>query len=333
MSDHRNVRHSWRMRCWLVRMEVKAHLAAGVVKAIAGLARWIPQGWLWVRLPRLLRGLPASWRGRDYSLCQQNLTALGFEPALATAMSCRFSALQWQRAVNERRYPREATALRRWIKGVTWRDPYAAVDPGSPSLYLLTHTGEYWMAVASLMARHSQPTRFVIPIWNFADPFTRQALRALEGLGHRVDVLDVAAPTTALAMARALKQGDRVMLFCDLPVSLGAVRFGEPLPGRLFDRPAQFVRGPLFLAAKMGYPAVLIGHRACLGGKGEVQVLEHLPVAPLAVMQVRWMQGLERHLSAAPEQWLYLPRLEAFYHQQRNTAGMQGLSIPRLGAW
>jgi hypothetical protein len=302
-------------------MALKARLGLGLIRVLAVVARVLPLRRVFVGLPIVFKHLPPCWRGRDYSLCRQNLTALGYEPTLAKGLSCRFSALQWQRGLHEQLYPRKRPfALRAWIADIPWVDPQGLAQIERPTLYLLTHTGEYWMAVASLMARHVRPTRFVIPIWNFADPFTRASLQQLEGLGHWVDVLDVADPSTALSMARALKRGDSVVLFCDLPVSLGAVRFGEPLPGRLFHRPAQFVKGPLFLASRLGCDALLIGHQAVLGGKGRVQVLERICAAPLPVMQAQWMAALDRFLAAAPEQWLYLPRLEAFYHRQRSLA-------------
>jgi len=325
-----NERSSARVRYWMLCMILKARLGLYLIKGVALLSRVLPLGRVFIGLPRVLRHLPAGWRGRDYSLCRQNLTALGYESTLANKLSCRFGALQWQRALHEQLYPRQRPFdLRAWIADVPWVDPQRLAQIERPTLYLLTHTGEYWMAVASLMARHVRPTRFVIPIWNFADPFTRHSLQQLEGLGHWVDVLDVAEPGTALSMARALKRGDSVLLFCDLPVSLGAVRFGEPLPGRLFHRPAQFVKGPLFLASKLGCDALLLGHQAQLGGKGRVQVLERITAAPLPVMQAQWMAALDGFLAAAPEQWLYLPRLEAFYHRQRPATKPRQLGAAR----
>jgi hypothetical protein len=314
-------RSSRRIRYWMLCMILKARLGHWLIKGLTLMSRVVPLGPVFIRLPSVLKYLPHAWRGRDYSLCQQNLTALGYESTLAKALSCRFGALQWQRALHEQRYPRQRPFdLRAWIADVPWVDPQRLAQVERPTLYLLTHTGEYWMAVASLMARQVRPTRFVIPIWNFNDPFTRRSLQQLEGLGHWVDVLDVADPGTALSMARALKRGDSVVVFCDLPVSLGAMRFGEPLPGQLFHRPAQFVKGPLFLASKLGCDALLMGHQAQLGGKGRVQVLERITTAPLPVMQAQWMAALDGFLAAAPEQWLYLPRLEAFYHRQRSSA-------------
>lgn len=314
-------RSSTRVRYWMLCMICKARLGQWLIKGLALMSRVVPMGRLFVGLPKVLRRLPSGCRGRDYSLCRQNLTALGYESTLAKKLSCRFGVLQWQRALHEQLYPRQRPFdLRAWIADIPWVDPQRLAEVQRPTLYLLTHTGEYWMAVASLMARQVRPTRFVIPIWNFADPFTRHSLQQLEGLGHWVDVLDVADPGTALSMARALKRGDSVVVFCDLPVSLGALRFGEPLPGHLFHRPAQFVKGPLFLAAKLGCDALLIGHQAQLGGKGRVQVLERIAAAPLPAMQAQWMAALDRFLAAAPDQWFYLPRLEAFYHRQRSTA-------------
>lgn len=321
MSDRSGERPGTWVRFWLLRMTAKACFGLCVVKSLAWLSRLLPLGGLFVSMPAVLGRLPTCWRGKDYSLCRQNLAALGYEADLADSLSCRYGVLQWQRSVHEQRYPRRRPqALRAWIDAIPWVDPLRWIETQRPTLYLLVHTGEYWMAVASLIARHPQPTRFVIPIWNFSCRFTRTSLQQLEGMGHRVDVLDVADPLTAMSLARAVKRGDRVILFCDLPVSLGAMRFGEPLSGELFHRPAQFVKGPLFLASKLGCDALLIGHQAELGGKGRVEVLERIPSGELATMQAQWMPALERFLAAAPEQWLYLPRLEAFHHRQRSAA-------------
>ncbi len=186
------------------------------------------------------------------------------------------------------------------------------------------------MAVACVVERTSAPTRFIIPIWNFKDeiytlslhnalpiwnfkdPFTHGSLKNLEGLGHVVEVLDSNDPRSALAIARGVKRGDQVIIFCDLPVSLDGIQFGEPMSGRFFGRDAQFVKGPLFLASKLGCDLLLVGHRIRLGEVGELRVIERVFRGPIEQMRAHWLKALEGFILEAPQDWLYLPRMEAF---------------------
>jgi len=325
-------RPGWPIRRWLWWMRCKAGLRARLLKGLAPIFRLkIAQRCLPL-LPAMLLRLPSAWRGTDYNACRQNLELFGLEPRACRLLACRYGAIQLQCAIYQRLYPRHhPERLRAWIRAIAWNDPlqHWPRTRVRSTIIVLAHTGEYWMAVACMIERCPPPKRFIIPIWNFNDPLTRRSLKSLEAFGHRVDILDSNAPKTALAIARALKRGDQVIIFADLPVSFGGVRSGEPVDGRLFGRAAQFVKGPMFLAAKMKCDVLLAGHRAELGGCGELHVIQWITRAAAPQMQAQWALAMESFIAEAPEHWFYLSRLEAFYQRQKTSdekaSGLPGL--------
>ncbi|WP_416770885.1 hypothetical protein ACMGT0_30005 [Pseudomonas sp. RHF3.3-3] len=313
-------RSRWSMRGWLLRLGLRRRLREALLRGAARcLGRWGVRMGLPV-VPALLARLPVAWRGPAYPRSLQNLALFGLEPDECRERACRHSAIRLQCALVEHLYPRHRPVrLRAWIRSIAWVDPHGLWARSAP-LLVLAHTGEYWMAVACLVERHAEATRFVIPIWNFNDELTRSSLKSLEAFGHQVDILDSRAPGTALALARAIRRGDRVIIFADLPVSMGGLRSGEPTGGHLFGRAAQFVKGPMFLAAKLGCDVLLAGHRVQLGGPGQLHLIEWVASAPAAQMQVSWARAIERFLLESPQDWFYLSRMEAFFQRQQGPA-------------
>lgn len=276
-----------------------------------------------VRLPQWLAHLPARARGAHYQRTVQNLELFDLPPKDIEACACRHIAIEWQKGIHQQRYPLQHPALlRTWIRSVAWVDPENHWQrlPHSPYLLVLLHTGEYWMAVARLVERYVAPTRFVIPIWNYRDPFTYGALMSLEGLGHKVEILDSNSPATALCIARRIRQGHQVIIFSDIPVSLNTSRAGEPVDGTLFGRAAQFVKGPMFLASRLGCPVLLAGHRVQLGSHGQLHAIAHIAHGEVQDMLAYWSKAMERFIRQAPEHWFYLSQMEAFYQRQPDSA-------------
>jgi len=298
------------------------------------LAPWAGGRWGTValqRLPQWIRRLPRAWRGSDYRLCEQNLRTLGHGAEQASTRAALHSALQIQRAINQHRYDSgRVDHLRAWVRSILWRDDHGYFEQSlqRPAMVLLTHTGEYWIAVATLVERYPAPRHFMVPIARFADAFTCASIKHLEAFGHTVDVADVNDPAIALSMMRAIKRGATVIIFSDLPVSLGEARFGEPCDGHLFERPAQFLRGPVQIAARLGCDVLLAGHRAQPGGRGEMHIRALIGHASAPQMMDQWARAFEVFIQESPENWMYLARMEAFYHRQKPFESLRPM-LPR----
>ncbi|AMB84111.1 hypothetical protein AWM79_01835 [Pseudomonas agarici] len=314
---------SGQMKRWLFWALLKARLRRHGLIVLAQLFRVNALRGVLARVPVVLMRLPRRWRGVGYSRSYQNLQLFDLCAERCRILACQHSAIQLQRGLYQHLYQSHKPAhLRAWIRSIAWSDPgdHWQRSLRRRTIIALPHCGEYWMAVAGVVERRTSPTRFIIPIWNFRDPFTHGSIKHLEGLGHVIEVLDSNDPRTALAIARGVKRGDQVIIFCDLPVSLGGTRFGEPMAGRFFGRDAQFVKGPLFLASKLGCDLLLVGHRVRLGQRGELRVLERIAHGPLDQMLPRWAEALEGFLREAPQNWLYLPEMEAFYQRQASSS-------------
>jgi len=307
------------VRRWLFWAMVKARLRRYGLLVLAWCFRVNTLHVLLTLLPAMLMKLPRRLRGVDYRRSCQNLQLFDLDADRCRVLACQHSAIQFQRGLYQHLYrSHEPEHLRAWIRSIRWSDAGDHWQRGArrSTIIALPHCGEYWMAVACVVERTSAPTRFIIPIWNFKDPFTHGSLKNLEGLGHVVEVLDSNDPRSALAIARGVKRGDQVIIFCDLPVSLDGIQFGEPMSGRFFGRDAQFVKGPLFLASKLGCDLLLVGHRIRLGQVGELRVIERVFRGPIEQMRAHWLKALEGFILEAPQDWLYLPRMEAFHHRQ-----------------
>jgi lauroyl/myristoyl acyltransferase len=323
-----NLNWLWRVR--MVRLRVKSWVAEWIIKSIAPLFRWAPMQGLYRTLPRVLGWLPPGWRGSGYSLCRQNLALFDYDPMQCDDAARRYMAIQLQRQINKYLYEIHAPAqLRERLDNILWVDPQALFQRSQeqPCLVLLTHTGEHWMAVAKIVAHTQVATHFIIPILAFADEMTVRSMKSLEAFGHTVEVRDVNDPKVALAIIRGARQGKRIVIFYDLPVSIGATYFGAPVSGRFLARDAQFVKGPLFLASKLQFNVLLAGHRVIPGQASEFHLFDWVEAGDLEAMSQRCMVALERFIRQSPENWFYLSRMEAYFHRQRSAADMP-IKIP-----
>lgn len=322
---------SWIFGGMMVRMQAKYLAANLIIRSIAPLFRFEATQWIYRAIPGVLAYLPQGWRGSDYGLCRQNLALFDYDDAQCDYVARCHAAVQLQRQVNKYLYEiHEPVPLRNRIRSVTWVDPKDLFQRSleEPCLVLLTHTGEYWMAVAKIVERAQVATHFIIPILAFADEQTVRSMKALEAFGHTVEVRDVNDPKVALAIIRGARQGKRIVIFYDLPVSIGAARFGAPVAGRFLRRDAQFVKGPLFLASKLQFSVLLAGHRVVLGQASEFHLFDWVEAGSLEQMTESCLVALERFIRQSPENWFYLNRMEAFFHRQR-PEGEKPIKLPR----
>ncbi|TMU73941.1 hypothetical protein FGA82_21970 [Pseudomonas fluorescens] len=306
-------------------MRCKYLIGQRLIKCMAPLFRVGAMQWLYRAMPGALACLPPSWRGSDYSLCRQNLTLFDFDDGQCDAVARGYVAIQFQRQINKYLYEAcEPTRLRRRLNRIRWVDPKNLFQrsQNEPCLVLLTHTGEYWMAVASIVERTPVATHFIIPILAYADELTMRSMKSLEAFGHTMEVRDVNDPTLALAILRGARQGKRIVIFFDLPVSIGATRFGASVSARFLGRDALFVKGPLFFASKLRFSVLLAGHRVVLGQPSEFHLFDWIEAHSPEYMSEQCVVALERFIRHSPENWFYLTRMEAFFHRQRSASEM-----------
>lgn len=316
---------NWRLRFWLQHMFLKKRISERIIKIIAPLFRLAIAKKILRYIPTILRFIPNIFRGRDYNLCRQNLALLGKDDAACDLLARQYIAIDLQRRINQHLYDiTKPKRMQARIDSLVWRDPQALFPRSfnEPTLILFTHTGEYWVAVAGVMIRTKEPSHFIIPALAQKGDLTYESIMSLALFGHTVEVVDINDPVVALTMARGIRKGKRVMIFCDMPVSFGDIRFGEPVTGTFFGRQSQFVKGPLFLASKMKCNILLLGHRAQLGETGEFHAFGWIDKGNVEEMSLQLWQALERFISESPENWFYLPRMEAFFHFQVATNKM-----------
>jgi len=321
---------SWLWRVRMVRLAAKYLIGERIIKSIAPLFRFSATQWIYRVLPGVLAYLPQGWRGSNYSLCRQNLILFDYDDVQCDYVARCQVAIQLQRQINKYLYEiHDPVQLRNRLRSISWVDPKGLFQRSleEPCLVLLTHTGEYWMAVAKIVESAQTSTHFIIPILAFADEMTVRSMKALEAFGHTVEVKDVNDPKVALAIIRGARQGKRIVIFYDLPVSIGVTRFGAPVAGRFLQRNAQFVKGPLFLASKLQFSVLLAGHRVIPGQASEFHLFDWVDAGNLEQMSQQCMVALEGFIRQSPENWFYLDRMEAYFHRQRSAEEMP-MKIP-----
>lgn len=324
---------SGRLRFWLRHMFFKRKISGWIIKIIAPFFRLSIGKKILKHMPAILRCLPKIFLGRDYNLCRQNLTLFNHSDAACDLLARRYIAIDLQRRINQHLYdtsnPKRMQAI---IDSLNWKDPHALLARAfeAPTLILFTHTGEYWVAVASVLIRTKEPSHFIIPALAKKGDLTYESIMCLTVFGHTIEILDIKDPISALTMARGIRKGKRIMIFCDMPVSFGDIRFGEPISGTFLGRQSQFVKGPVFLASKMKCNILLVGHRTQLGEAGEFHTLGWIDAGNIEVMNQQLWQMLAKFISESPENWFYLPRMEAFFHFQVATHAMVSTLPPTL---
>lgn len=321
-----------RLRLWLVRIRLKQRAWQLTCLALAQLFRRRAARPALRLLPALLARLPSAWRGGDYQRSRQNLALWRRPDATHDATACHYWALHLLRMAKMHVYAATDTAQRLdWTQGVRWEDPcnYYQRSLEQPTFIYLTHSGEYWLAIGSIVARAQEPTHFIIPMLTKVQ-FSEHSRKLLEDLavkGHTIEVIDTHAPGTPMKIARSRRHGKRVIMFADLPAHSGGITYGAPQEARFLQRRATFVKGPLFLASKLQCNALLIGHRSELDAEGTLHVFGWIEAGSCEAMHAAYIEALEGFLREAPEHWHFLPTMEVFFQRQL-TPGDLKIALP-----
>jgi lauroyl/myristoyl acyltransferase len=170
-----------------------------------------------------------------------------------------------------------------------------ALAHGRGLVVLTAHLGNWELAGRLLVDRARRPTHVVVAAE--ADPGVQRFLRGRPG---PIRFVERGRPTAALALIAALRRGEVVALQGDR--ALGD-RSGSR--ARFFGAPAWFPLGPFVLARAAGAPVV---PAFCVLGddwRYRITVDEpfHVGLAEERQALARWVDGLERVITAHPDQW------------------------------
>lgn len=300
-----------RLRLWLRALIVRRHLDTLRVRLLAPL---VDRAWS-RRLVALLIG--RLHRTHPLDVLPANLALLGVPPGRWDHTLRRYRIIRLIRDAGFLRYEyADPAALARRLAHVPLidRDGGLATFATRPSILCLTHTGEYYLALGCIARTFTAPMHFMLLAERWRSDTKQTAVGAIDAMGHHVELIDASAPSATLRVTRGLRQGKTLIVFCDLPPSYGRRWYGEPMRVRFFGRPAQIVQGPARLASRCGAAILMAGHRITEAGVGTVEVFASIDPGGEAEMAQAVACKLEAFLRASPENWFFLPKVEAFFH-------------------
>jgi hypothetical protein len=231
-----------------------------------------------------LRSPPSSLRRDDGKRLMRRRNSLRLFRELRDRHAACSDTLQW--------YAR--------VRQTAWNDPceHLGNRKASTRMIALLQTGEYLLAVASVISRHPHPGRFHLCLPGLPTPGLQALMRALTQLGHWIELSDSNAPNAHLTMITRMRAGVTVIAFIDEATD-------NCHPDDV-DAPLGPTLPPVHAAYVAGSSALLLAHRIDSGQAAGVHVLCHTPpVCPTAMCR-RFAFHANRFISDDPANWAHL---------------------------
>jgi hypothetical protein len=317
-----HTRPDWRTRLFMRRAILKQRCTTFFVRFLALLLhRFDPQRVSGILLT-LSNTVLVRLYGSGYRLARQNLALWGFDDEECHQRARRYVIIHWLRLARRSIYAHAPINKKKYtLRTLCTVDPQGLLMRyrTHPAMVVLLHTGDYWIAVAGVLNLLDAPTHFVLPRIQDTDFLQLAALKCLtDNAHHTLEIVDTKCTHAALSLARMLRKRQRVIIFADLPAQLGHDRYGISTPGLLAGRPANFVKGPAWLAALTRTDILLAAHTIMPGAPDQFHALAWLEADHADVMQDALTKRIDAFIASTPENWFFLTHMETFFHHHRS---------------
>lgn len=280
----------------------------------SGLYRWFR---------RLIALLPESLRGSRYRMAKQNLSLWQDEDTECAKVAIRYTAVHVVRKAAMLAYHHMPIQQRKdFSDSLSLDDPEALL----PRLHqqkvaiALLHTGDYWLTVFHIMRQYGPGQTFIIPRADVKNATQTASLQSLESLGHKVVIVDSTANGAGRTLYRWLARGAVMIIFVDLPHRVGGIAYGKTTATTLAGRAAQLIKGPAQVAAKFALPLLLAGSSLDGEGKNTLHIYQWIEARDERQMHAEMARIIDSALAASPENWLYLPVAESYFHYTKESS-------------
>ncbi|EKO3563407.1 hypothetical protein HJA72_004191 [Vibrio fluvialis] len=267
----------------------------------------------WIYFFIVNRYIKKSYRG-----IQDNVVNLGYSLPDAKKIAVNESRCSFIRDIYSFYYDESGKELSNYI------DNLRVIDEGDmlmsaiiddTSMLAVLHFGHYWETVAKIIKMSERKKKFVIPILSLKHEHTKKSILSLKPYCESLQLVDLSDRSTSVrTISRCIKNGYKLIIFPDLPPSIGGVYFGSPSYGRFFGRNASVASGAVYLSKLFGLTVVYVSNVPKESDFNEVVLLEVVKSEDISVDKN--FDVIERNVRNNPSNWAYLDRVENYFHHQ-----------------
>ncbi len=245
-----------------------------------------------------------------------NLLNIGFCESDAKYFSERESYMKILRDINSYAYDiKNAKKLKHTIDFFPITKGLDIIKSGvsdEKSIICVLHCGFYWETVAKIVTLDNEK-EFVIPILDLKHDLTRRSITALNLVCKNLDVIDIQdRKKAAIKIIKAVRNGKKLIIFSDLPPSIGNVVFGAPGCGKFMNKNANIANGPVEIAKTLNMDIIYVSSDPDLKQSiHNIVVLNKLDQADVSVQNN--MNVMEDFIRKKPYLWAYMDRIENYF--------------------
>jgi len=250
---------------------------------------------------------------------EDNLINLGFSKQVSSNIAIKESKSKlqrdiysyWYRISNEKILSKQIDSLNLIDKDLRVIN---ALDNNVSAIAVL-HVGNYWETVAKIVKLSQGNGKFIIPILSLNDRQTKRSILSLKVFCEDLVVIDISERVSSTKkMAKFIKKGYKLVIFPDLPPSIGAIYFGTPGYGMFFNKRASIASGALELAKLFKLELVYLTSLPSDKEDNKVVYVETISCKDISV--TKNFEVIESVVKKNPEHWAYLDRAENYFQHQ-----------------
>lgn len=259
------------------------------------------------------------YRRSDIKGIEDNLINLGFPKRVSSFLSIKESKSKLQRDIYSYWYRiSNEKILSKQIESLVLIDRDSKIINSlnnNTSAIAVLHVGNYWETVAKVVKLSQGNGKFIIPILSLNDKKTKRSILSLKIFCKDLVVIDISERASSTKqMAKFIKKGYKLIIFPDLPPSIGAVYFGTPGYGIFFNKKASIASGALNLAKLFKLDLVYLTSLPSEKENNKVIYVETISCKDISV--TKNFEVIESVVKENPEHWAYLDRAENYFQHQ-----------------
>ncbi|WP_210455731.1 hypothetical protein [Vibrio crassostreae] len=250
---------------------------------------------------------------------QDNLINLGLSSSNSSIISMKESKSKIQRDIYNYWYKiSDESMLTQQIDAFELIDKESKITDSlhdDVSLIAVLHVGNYWETVAKVVKLSKGNVKFIIPILSLDHEQTKCSVLSLKMFCEDLVVVDISESISSTKkIAKYIKRGYKLIIFPDLPPSIGAIYFGTPGYGMFFNKNASIASGALKLAKLFKLDMVYVTSIPSENESNKVSYIETISYKDISVTTN--FQVMEYIIRKHPEHWAYLDRAENYFQHQ-----------------
>lgn len=190
-----------------------------------------------------------------------------------------------------------------------------AID--NSNMLLVTHTGDYWVAIlTAAMQYEGKGCNFIVPIYEKIEEKNKALYKKIKIKGVNLIFVNIHEPGTLLRLTRYLKTpGCVVAIFYDLYCHAAGIYNGGVEAVNFANKKGFMTTGILQIIRKLSLKVSFVACEFCL--QENKYIVEFSPMPQHAAEQDlrrEMVDYIEARLKVRPYQWHFIANLDTYYH-------------------